>query len=57
VLTLRENDSAVLFIAGHPQLKATAVILGSKFATRLERAIRRSRGELIEAQAVDEAIN
>jgi hypothetical protein len=31
--------------------------LGSDFATRLERAIRRSRGELIETQAVDEAID
>jgi hypothetical protein len=40
----------------HPQLKAIAVIVGGDFATRLDRAIRGSRGELIEAQAVDESI-
>jgi hypothetical protein len=42
----------------HPQLKATAVILGSDFASNLEKAIKRSdQCKLIEAQAVDEAIS
>jgi len=40
----------------HPSLKATAVILGGDFASKLEKAIKRSdQCRLIEAQAVDEA--
>src|SRR6516225_826428 len=35
----------------HPQLKATAVILGSDFAQRLELAVKRSEPALIEARA------
>jgi hypothetical protein len=35
----------------HPQLKATAVLLGSDFATRLEAAVKRSNAaKLIEVQ-------
>jgi len=35
----------------HPQLKATAVILGSDFAQRLELAVKRTEPALIEARA------
>jgi hypothetical protein len=35
----------------HPQLKATAVILGSNFAARLELAVKRTEPALIEARA------
>ena len=37
----------------HPQLKATAVILGSDFATRLDAAVKRSEPALIEHQKVE----
>jgi hypothetical protein len=40
----------------HPQLKATAVILGSDFSTRLENAMKRSQAvRLIEAQTIEAA--
>ena len=35
----------------HPTLKATAVILGSDFATRLDAAVKRTEPALIEARA------
>ena len=36
----------------HPTLKATAVLLGSDFATKLENAVKRSEAVLIEAQSI-----
>jgi hypothetical protein len=37
----------------HPTLKATAVILGSDFASRLDLAIKRTESALIEVKAIE----